>query len=309
MRNLAQESVPSRRGARRRSQRSRQNLLGWILVLPATTVLLIMFVIPVCFLIWISFHKWPLIGEKPKFILFDNYSTITDNTLFMDSITFTIKYMILILILLITISFMLALLVQENKIKINGVLRTGFFLPVVTGLSTASLLFLGMFNSIIGPIPNLLKHIGVNWDFLATENTALTSTLVMMTWRFAGFYMIILLAGLHAIPVELYESAQVDGASRLQTLRKITVPLLKPSLAMSIVLITTGGLVAFEQFYIITAGGPDNSTVTMVMTIFREAFSQFNLGSAAAMSVILLIALILVNVTQIRLLRNNVKEA
>lgn len=285
----------------------RKSFLGWVLIAPATIVLLVFFLIPVGFLVWISLHNWPLIGGEKEFVLFDNYPAIVDNELFRNSIFFTVKYMIIILIVLMILGLALALLVQESKSRLTGIFRTGFFMPVVTGLSTAALLFLGLLNPVIGPIPDLLGRIGIQWDFLATANYALASTVIMMTWRFTGFYMVILLTGLQAIPRELYESAQVDGASRIQTLRLITIPLLRPSIAMSIILISTGGLVAFEQFYIITAGGPDNTTVTMVMTIFREAFGQFNLGSAAAMSMVLLFALVAINLLQLRLLRQDNK--
>lgn len=281
----------------------RNSFLGWVLIAPATLVLLIFFLIPVGFLVWISLHNWPLIGGEKEFVLFDNYPAILENELFRSSITFTIKYMVIILFVLLLLGLALALLVQESKSRLTGIFRTGFFMPVVTGLSTAALLFLGLLNPVIGPIPDLLSRIGIQWDFLATANYALASTVIMMTWRFTGFYMVILLTGLQAIPRELYESAQVDGATRLQTLRLVTIPLLRPSIAMSVILITTGGLVAFEQFYIITAGGPDNTTVTMVMTIFREAFGQFNLGSAAAMSMVLLFALVAINLLQLRLLK------
>lgn len=304
--NPAQNTISrTTRGIRMRRRGVRNSFLGWALIAPATMVLLIFFLIPVGFLVWISLHNWPLIGREKEFVLLENYPAILDNELFRSSIFFTVKYMIIILIVLMFLALALALLVQESKSRLTGIFRTGFFMPVVTGLSTAALLFLGLLNPVIGPIPDLLSRIGVQWDFLATANYALASTVIMMTWRFTGFYMVILLTGLQAIPRELYESAQVDGASRLQTLRLITIPLLRPSIAMSIILISTGGLVAFEQFYIITAGGPDNTTVTMVMTIFREAFGQFNLGSAAAMSMILLFALVAINLLQLRLLRQD----
>lgn len=304
--NPAQNTISrTTQGIRMRRRGVRNSFLGWALIAPATMVLLIFFLIPVGFLVWISLHNWPLIGREKEFVLLENYPAILDNELFRSSIFFTVKYMIIILIVLMFLALALALLVQESKSRLTGIFRTGFFMPVVTGLSTAALLFLGLLNPVIGPIPDLLSRIGVQWDFLATANYALASTVIMMTWRFTGFYMVILLTGLQAIPRELYESAQVDGASRLQTLRLITIPLLRPSIAMSIILISTGGLVAFEQFYIITAGGPDNTTVTMVMTIFREAFGQFNLGSAAAMSMILLFALVAINLLQLRLLRQD----
>jgi multiple sugar transport system permease protein len=306
--NPAQNAISQNIGGVRLRRRGvRNSFLGWVLIAPATVFLLVFFLVPVGFLVWISLHNWPLIGGEKEFVLFENYPAILENELFKSSVFFTVKYMVIILLVLMFLGLALALLVQESNSRLTGIFRTGFFMPVVTGLSTAALLFLGLLNPFIGPIPDLLRKIGVEWDFLATANYALASTVIMMTWRFTGFYMVILLTGLQAIPRELYESAQVDGATRLQTLRLVTIPLLRPSIAMSIILITTGGLVAFEQFYIITAGGPDNTTVTMVMTIFREAFGQFNLGSAAAMSMVLLFALVAINLLQLRLLKQEHK--
>ena len=104
--------------------------------------------------------------------------------------------------------------------------------------------------------------------------------------------MLILLVGLQAIPQDVYEAAAIDGASRTQTLRDITLPLLRPSLALSLILCITGSLLAFDQFYILTKGGPDNTTVTVVQLIYREAFQRQNLGTAAAISIIVLAVLL-----------------
>ena len=116
--------------------------------------------------------------------------------------------------------------------------------------------------------------------------------------------MLILLVGLQAIPREVYEAAAVDGASRSQTLRRVTLPLLRPSLALALILCVTGSLLAFDQFFILTKGGPNNSTVTVVQLIYREAFQRQNLGTAAALSIIVLIVLLALNVVQFRGLRS-----
>jgi multiple sugar transport system permease protein len=120
--------------------------------------------------------------------------------------------------------------------------------------------------------------------------------------------MLILLVGLQAIPSDVYEAARVDGASRRQTFRHITLPLLKPSIALCLILSITGSLLAFDQFYILTNGGPDNSTTTVVMLIQREAFERFNLGTAAALSVMVLVVLLVINITQFRFLRRGVED-
>ena len=279
--------------------------MGWLFAAPAVVILLFFFIVPLGYSVVMSTKDWPLLGQDRPTNFPENYKQITDNELFMNSLLFTVKYTAIISVILLTLSLGLALLVQESKQRVSGVLRTVYFLPVVTGLSTAALLFLGFLNPTVGPMTGILNFFGMDPDWLGTPNLALTSTVLMMTWRFAGFYMVIMLSGLQAIPQDIYESAAVDGASRFNTFRYITAPLMKSTFSLCLILILTGGMVAFEQFYILTSGGPDNSTVTIVMTIFREAFSQFEMGSAAAMSVVLLIVLVMMNVLQLRLVRKD----
>ena len=115
--------------------------------------------------------------------------------------------------------------------------------------------------------------------------------------------MLILLTGLQAIPTEVYEAARSDGANRWQIFTKITLPLLRPTLALMLILSVTGSLLAFDQFFVFTNGGPDNSTVSMVMVVYRDAFFRFDLGGAAALSVVLLVALVGLNTLMMRRLR------
>jgi multiple sugar transport system permease protein len=146
----------------------------------------------------------------------------------------------------------------------------------------------------------------MGWSFLGTPNAALASTLFLVVWRYAGFYMLLMLVGLQAIPADVYEAARMDGANRWHTFSRITIPLLKPTLALTTILCVTGSLLAFEQFYILTKGGPDNSTITVVQLIYSVAFQgQNDLGVAAALSVLVLAALVVINVVQLRAFRGS----
>ncbi|NEB07233.1 sugar ABC transporter permease, partial [Streptomyces sp. SID13726] len=128
--------------------------------------------------------------------------------------------------------------------------------------------------------------------FLGSPEGALWSTVFLIVWRFAGFYMLLLMVGLQGIPHEVYEAARMDGANRWQTFGRVTLPLLRPSLALCTIMCVTGSLLAFDQFYILTKGGPDNSTITVVQLIYNIAFQgQNDLGVAAALSIIVLAAL------------------
>ena len=140
-------------------------------------------------------------------------------------------------------------------------------------------------------------------QFLETPLSALWWTTFLIVWRFAGFYMLILLVGLQSIPRDVYEAAAIDGANKWQTFRHITIPLLRRSIALCLILCVTGSMLAFDQFYILTQGGPDNSTITIVQLIYHFAFQSQNLGTAAALSVVLLAALLAINAIQLVSLR------
>lgn len=264
----------------------------------------LLFVVPLALLVWMSMTDWPLLGE-PSFVGLAQYDAILDDPLFLDAIWFTLRYTLITTVLLTAVALGLALLVQQTRFG-SGFLRTAFFLPAAMGLAVASLLWFALYSNEVGPLSDLLATLGlvdepVNW--LGTPDGALWSTVLMVIWRFAGFYMIILLTGLQAIPDQVYEAARIDGAGWWRTFTGITVPLLRPTLALVLVLSVTGSLLAFEQFYVLTGGGPDNSTVTVVSTIFRQAFTLFDLSWAAAMSVVVLIALVLANIVQLSLIR------
>jgi multiple sugar transport system permease protein len=235
-----------------------------------------------------------------------NFVAIWNNQLFWPAVVFTIEYTVLVTVLLVGLGLAVALLVQEAG-RWVGALRTIFLLPVAVGLASASLLFWGFYSPSIGPISPILQAVGVIHQpisFLETPTSALLSTTFLIVWKFAGLYMLILLVGLQGIPNDVFEASALDGASRTQTFRHITLPLLRPSLAMALILCVTGSLLAFDQFYILTKGGPDNATVTVVQLIYLEAFQRQNLGAAAAISVIVLFALFALNAIQFRLLRD-----
>jgi multiple sugar transport system permease protein len=272
---------------------------------PTAVIVVVFFLLPLVVVFWMSMNRWRILGS-PTFNFPDNFTKIPDNQLFLDSVTFTLKYTAITTVLLSGIALALALSVQNSRPGV-GLFRTAYFLPGVVGFAAASLLFYAFYTQ-SGPLDDLLIDLGIadepiNW--LGTPNAALFSTIGMVIWRFAGFNMLILLTGLQSIPLDVYEAARSDGANRWQTFRYITLPLLRPTIALMLVLSITGSLLAFDQFFILTRGGPDGTTVSMVMVIFREGFTRFDLGSAAAISVLLLIVLVLLNVVQLRVLGRN----
>jgi len=299
--------TPATRGASpRASWRRRHRLLGVAYAAPTIAFVAVFFLTPLVLVARMSLSSWPLLTGYKGLNFPKNFVAIWNNQLFGPAVVFTLEYTVLVTILLIGFGLGMALLVQEAG-RWVGALRTIFLLPVAVGLASASLLFWGFYSPSIGPISPILEAVGVIHQpisFLQSSTSSLLSTTFLIVWKFAGLYMLILLVGLQGIPNDVYEASALDGASRGQTFRYITLPLLRPSLALALILSVTGSLLAFDQFYILTKGGPDNTTVTVVQLIYREAFQRQNLGTAAAISVIVLLALLVLNAIQFGLLRD-----
>lgn len=294
-----QESSRARRGPSLHSRRAR---LAMVYSSPLALLVTVLFLVPLLLMIWMSFNNWPLLGASTPNGL-QNYNAVTD-PLFESAIWFTVKYTVLTTVVLSLVAFGLALLVQEARPGV-GFFRTVYFLPSAVGFGSASLLFAAMFNNDIGPFPAILSFLGFGdgrIDWLGPGN-AIYSVIGVVIWRFAGFNMLLLMVGLQAIDPALYEAARTDGASRWQLMRHVTLPLLRPSLALMLLLSVTGSLLAFDQFFILTGGR--NGTATLVIAIYRAAFTQQNLGRAAALSVVVLLALVVINVGQLVALRRD----
>jgi len=302
----APTAPPGRTPPRTRRRRTHGALAGWLYATPTTLFVLLLFVFPLLLVLQMSASDWPLLSGNQGLNFPENYQDAVTNRFFWDSVVFTLKYTVLTTIILLALSLGLALLVQESS-RWKGLLRTSFLIPSALGLASASLLFYVLYSPIAGPFADLMASWG--FTFLGTPDGALWSTIFLIVWRYAGFYMLLMLVGLQGISEDVYEAARIDGANRWQTFRDVTLPLLKPTLALTTVLCVTGSLLAFEQFYILTKGGPDNSTITIVQLIYSVAFQgPNNLGVAGALSVIVLLALVVINIAQIRAFGRKVED-
>jgi multiple sugar transport system permease protein len=298
---LTTTAPPPAPGAAARIRRRRARLEGWLYATPTALFVLLLFVVPLLLVLRMSASRWPLLTGDQGVNFPDNYTKALDNRFFTDSVIFTLKYTVLTTVLLIALGLGLALLVQEST-RWKGLLRASILIPSALGLASASLLFYVLYSPFAGPLAPVMERLDIT--FLGSPNAALFSTVFLIVWRFAGFYMLLMLVGLQGIPGDVYEAARIDGASRFQIFRSITLPLLRPTLALTTVLCVTGSLLAFEQFYILTKGGPDNSTITVVQLVYNVAFQgQNDLGVAAALSVMILAALVIVNAAQLRAFR------
>ncbi|MBW8764569.1 MAG: sugar ABC transporter permease [Microbacterium sp.] len=296
-------------GPRRRWQRAlrrRRGLAGYAYAAPTAAFVAVFFVVPLVLVAQMSVSDWGLFAGDKGVNAPDNFTAAVDQRLFWPAVRFTVKYTVVTTVILIAMALLLALLVQEST-RWTGFLRTAILVPSALGLASASLLFYALYSPDSGPFGAAAQKVGLTdqpVSFLGTPNHALWSTVALIVWRYAGFYMLLLLVALQGISADVYEAAELDGAGRWQRFGRITLPLIRPTLALCTILCVTGSLLAFDQFYILTKGGPDNSTLTIVQLIYNAAFQGGNdLGLAAALSIIVLAALLLINAGQFRWLR------
>jgi multiple sugar transport system permease protein len=295
------------RTGRARSRSVGRALQGWAFASPTALFVVVLFLVPIGLVLQMSASDWPLLTGRLGTNFPDNYGEVLDNRFFWPSVVFTLKYTVITTVILIALGLALALLVQEST-RWKGVLRTVILVPSALGLASASLLFYALYSPQSGPISPVLQDLGLVSEpisFLGTPDRALWSTVFLIVWRFTGFYMLLLMVGLQGISRDVYEAAELDGAGRWQAFRHVTLPLLRPSLALCTIMCVTGSILAFDQFFILTKGGPDNSTITLVQLVYIAAFQgQNDLGVAAALSIVVLLGLVLINLVTFRMLRS-----
>ncbi len=294
--------------ATKRSNRlfKRRQLLGFLFVLPAVLFTLIFFIFPLIMTGWMSLHDWPLLGT-PEFSGLENYAKLVADKQFWSSLWFTTKYTLVVTPAIFILAFVLALLVNLPLVGV-GIFRTAYFIPVVIGLGASSLLWVWLLNDRVGMINRLLMDLNIIQGpvvWLANPNYALAAIVISVVWKTVGFTMILLLAGMQAIPDDLYQAAMVDGANYWSRLTQITIPLLRQTFALALILSVIGSFLAFDQFYIMTGGGPRNQTITAVFWIFNNSFTYFKMGYGSALSIVLLAILTLLSLAQLRILRDD----
>jgi multiple sugar transport system permease protein len=240
-----------------------------------------------------------------EYVGLENFRDALDDDQFWGAFRFTLKYTVLLTPILMIGGYLLALLLATNT-RLRRFTRAVVFIPVVSGLGASSLLWYWLFSPRYGLVNAALEDLGIIDEPIlwlgVTPSTSLWAVITSITWKVIGFGMILFVAAIQAVPKEVNEAAVVDGANGWQRTMRVTLPLTMRTVLLVTLISVIGSLLAFDQFFIMTRGGPDGSTVSMVMVIFREGFTRFDLGSAAAISVLLLIVLVLLNVVQLRVL-------
>jgi multiple sugar transport system permease protein len=277
---------------------------GLLLVLPAVIFVSVFVLAPLVVAVYISMTNFPLIGDY-RFIGLENYAQAFTDPAFGRSILYTLLYTAIVTLPILLLGYTLAVLVRSNR-RGAKVLRTVFFIPYVIGLTTLSFLMVLEAQPDSGMVNLILKWLGITdgstaWLVNGTLGTILISVLVV--WGVSGLTMMLLMSGMQGIPSDVYESAELDGAGWWRTERYVTLPMVRRTITLSLIISVIGSFLAFTQFFILTQGGPGSQTTTVVMAIYKRAFVQLQLGAATAMSLLLVVIIGLVTAAQFWLLR------
>ncbi|HKP26293.1 MAG TPA: sugar ABC transporter permease [Dongiaceae bacterium] len=285
----------------------RGSLTGLLYLAPALAFVAAFTIYPLAQMGWMSLHNWSLIAEK-KFVGLGNFVKIWNDPQFWASLEFTFKYTLLITPILMGLGLLIALLTANNT-PLRRFTRAVVFAPVVIGLGASSLLWYWLFSYDFGLINRALMDLGliekpIVW-FGADADVAMWAVIVSIVWKVVGFGMILFVAAIQAIPGELTEASMVDGASYWQRVRQITLPLIARTILLMTLVSVIGSLLAFDQFYIMTAGQPRNLTATSVFLIYLNSFPYLKLGYGAAMSLVLAGIILVCTIFQIVLTRRS----
>ena len=275
-------------------------LLPWLYLAPAIILLTIFLFIPILFLIYLSFTDGNIVNFK--WIGLQNYQKLVIDPDFIQIIFNTIYFSLFTVIPSIIIPLFLAILLNQNII-LENFFRTAYFIPSISSLVAIGLGFRWLFQN-NGPLNQLLIHINLQpIPWLNSTIWAMPILIIFSTWRQIGFNLVIFLAGLQIIPQNRYEAAELDGANFWSKLWYITIPGLQATLILTTITTAIFTLRAFEQVYVITNGGPANSTNILAYYVYEQAFRQFNFGYAAASTTILLLMTLLLVFLQLNTIK------
>lgn len=285
---MAQQSIAPRPGFLKRFFSRSNERVGYLFILPSFLHLLVFLVIPLVFSLYLSFTDWnkPSLANAP-FIGLKNFEFMLGDTRFWQAMKNSAYYTALAVPLGLFISLMIAL-VMNMDLKGQTIFRTMFFMPVISSWVAVSVVWITLLDPNVGIVNYLLGLVGfgkVNW--LGDPLWAMPAIVIIAIWKSAGFNMVIWLAGLKAIPKELYEAAAIDGANSWSSFWYLTLPLLAPTTFFLTVTGVIGSFQVFSPVYVITKGGPLGSTDAVVFRIFQRAFQEFKMGYASSQAWVL----------------------
>jgi multiple sugar transport system permease protein len=288
----------------------RRNRAAWWFVVPALAVIGVFFFLPVLAALALSVTDFDIYAladlRNLRLVGLRNYFELLQRPLFWQALGNTLYFVVVGVPLSIAVSLGAALLLHSRAARFKAFFRTALFAPVVTTLVAAAVVWRYLFNTRYGWLNYALGGLGIApIDWLGDPHWAMPAIIVFAVWKNFGYNMIILLAGLQAIPAELYEAARIDGASVWRQFRYVTLPMLSPILLMVSILTVAGYFQLFAEPYVMTQGGPLQSTVSVLYLMYDEGFKWWNLGSASSVAFVLFLLIFAVTVVQLRWMRRS----
>ncbi len=281
---------------------------AWWFVAPALSVIGVFFFLPVLAALALSLTDFDIYALADlgnlRLVGLQNYARLLATPLFWQALGNTLYFVVIGVPLSVTASLGAALLLHSRLVRFRGFFRTALFAPVVTTLVAVAVIWRYLLDPRYGWLNYALGSLGIHpIDWLGDPHWAMPAIIVFAVWKNFGYNMIILLAGLQSIPAELYEAARIDGASAGLQFRHVTLPMLAPVLALVNILTVAGYFQLFAEPYVMTQGGPLQSTMSVLYFMYEEGFKWWNLGSASAVAFVLFLFIFCVTALQLRLAR------
>ncbi len=272
---------------------NKENYAAWLFILPAIAGTFVFIIIPVICSFGLSFCNWDLINPI-EFAGFDNYREIFTELLFYKIFFNTIVFAVSTSVLGVIIPLILAVILN-GKIRGSEFYKTAYFLPFITPMIVIGVVWQWIFDPNIGILNNLLQ-IHINW--LYDARFAMPALIIVSVWKLIGYNMIIFLSSLSTINQNLFEAAKIDGASPVQTFKNVTVPLMSPTIFFVVIITAISSFQIFDLIYLMTQGGPLDSTNVLVYAIYKNAFEYFNVGKASAIAYVLFVVILILTLIQ-----------
>ncbi|KEZ48792.1 carbohydrate ABC transporter permease [Metabacillus indicus] len=272
----------------------------YLFLLPGCIILGAFIFYPMLQAIWLSFTNYNMVTEA-EFIGTENYQNLFEDDLFWKVLGQTLLYLVIVVPALVILPIFIAILVNQ---QIRGIafFRSAYYIPVVTSMVVVGITWKWVYadQGVLNYFLESLGIIGEPVHWLTSTSTSIFAVMAVTVWKGLGYYMVIYLAGLQAIPGDLYEAADIDGASKWKQIIHITIPLLMPSIMIVTIMSSISAMKVFEEIYVMTGGGPLNSTKTLVFYIYQEAFENLKMGYASAGGVILFLITLIFSILNIK---------
>lgn len=272
---------------------SKENTAGWIFILPALLGIVIFIIIPVICSFGLSFCKWDLLNNI-EYVGLSNYTELFREDLFYKILLNTVIFAISTSVFGVIIPLVLASIIN-SKIRGSEFFKCAYFLPFITPMVVVGVVWMWIFDPNIGFL-NKFLNLHINW--LYDTKFAMPALIIVSVWKLIGYNMIILLSSMSTLSQNLFEAAKIDGANSFQTFKNVTIPLLSPSIFFVIIITAVSSFQVFDLIYLMTEGGPLNSTNVLVFAIYRNAFEYFNVGKASAIAYILFVIILVLTLIQ-----------